>query len=197
MGVSLSWFAVKGVSRTEALEGLELELHGEPVEDLPHWLGLADLPQDWLLFLFNRDLDAAFDERFTALSRHGPAVACAMEEHVMYQEARGYAAGAEIWRITHDPNKTYSLYHLEVAGEPPANFEATHRQAIAEQDAEGGEDAGVDLISDVPLDIARSICGFKHDEEWPDGLQFTELRRVGTAKASSGPGFFQRLFRRG
>jgi hypothetical protein len=197
MGARLCWFAVKGVSRTAALEDLELEVHGEPVDDLPHRLGVGTLPEDWLLFVFNDDLKAAFEDRFIALSRHGPAVACAIEEHVMFQEARGYAAGAEIWRITHDPNKGRSLYHLEVAGEPPASLEATRRQAIAEQDAEGGEDAGVDLICDVPLDIARSICGFKHDDEWPDGLQFTELRRVGAAKASSGPGFLQRLFRRG
>src|SRR5205823_3148770 len=133
---------------------LELEIHGEPIDDLPRWLGVGTLPKDWLLFVFNDDLDSAFEERFVALSRHGPAVACAIEEHVMFQEARGYEGGAETWRITHDPNKGGSLYHLQTAGQPPANFAALHRKAVRQQDAEGGEDAGVDFISDVPLDVA-------------------------------------------
>jgi len=197
VGVALSWFAVKAGLEDVALEELGLESYGEPFRDLPDLMGVGTLPDGWLLFVFHRDLKRAFEEPFVALSRHGPAVACAIEEHVMYQEVRGYENGAETWRITHDPTRASSLYHLEVAGEPPANLEPIHRRAVAEQDAEGGEDAGVDFISDVPLDVAKSICGFKHDDEWPACLQFTELRRRRAAKASSGPGFFHRLFRRG
>jgi hypothetical protein len=149
--------------------------------------------------MFNRDLKQAFEDRFVALSAQGPAVACAIEQHVMYQEARGYEAGAEVWRVTHDPDRGDSVYHLAVTGAPPAQLAEIRDAAVAEQDAEGGEDAGVDFISEVPLDLAASICGFKLEDDWPDG-GFTELRRANSPSAAlrarAGPGFLQRLFGR-
>ena len=33
--------------------------------------------------------------------------------------------------------------------------------------AEGGDNAGVDYISEIPLDVAKSVVGFKHDEICP------------------------------
>jgi len=192
----LCWIAIKGCPRDAAIEALGLE-EGQVVDGLPRRIGVAALPNDWTLFVFNDDLERAFKPEVSALSHHGGAVACAIEEHVMYQEARGYEGGRETWRITHDPNKANSFYHLVATGQPPANFDTVHRQAVADQDAEGGEDADVDFIADVPLDVAKSICGFKHDDAWPDDLRFTELRRARRATQPSGPGFFQRLFRRG
>jgi hypothetical protein len=196
VGVCLCWIAVRGCPRDAAVEELGFE-EGHAVDDLPDRIGIATLPNDWLLFVFNDDLQRAFDAEVTALSRHGPAVACAIEEHVMYHEARGYGGGEETWRMTHDPTTAHSRYHLAVTGQPPANFEAVHSKAVAQQDAEGGEDANVDFISEVPLKVAKSICGFRHDDAWPEGFQFTELRRARRATQPSGPGFFQRLFRRG
>jgi hypothetical protein len=197
MGVCLSWFAVRGSSREAVLEQLELEGAHAPYRGLPDVFGVAELPDGWLLLVCNHDLKAAFEERFVALSHHGSAVACAIEEHVMFQEARGYEDGAEVWRVTHDPDKGQSLYHLEITGTPPANLDKIHRQAIAEQDEEG-EDAGVDLISDVPLALAKCICGFRHDDDWPEDLRFTELRRPKAApgQGRDGPGFLRRLFGR-
>jgi hypothetical protein len=199
MSVALCWFAVRGWARDAALEELGLEADGAPGDDLPRRIGVADLPDGWLLFMFNRDLKQAFEDRFVALSARGPAVACAIEEHVMYQEARGYEAGAEVWRVTHDPQQGDSVYHLEVTGAPPAQLSEIREAAVAEQDEEGGEDAGADFVSDVPLDLAASICGFKHDDDWPQG-GFTELRRANSPsaepKAGGGPGFLQRLFGR-
>lgn len=196
MGFSGSWFAVQ-CDRERALLELDLAPAREIGEQLPKGLAVADLPDGWLLF-FSFDFDQAFRPQMVGLSRHGPAVGCAIEEHVMIQEARGFTDGAEVWRVTHDPNRGESLYHLEVAGAPPAQLASIHAELKAEQDAEGGEDADVDLICDVPLNLARSICGFKHDEAWPEGFSFTELRKAGAAAAPERrPGFFARLFGRG
>jgi len=172
------------------------ELDGAASEDWPHRIGVATLPDGWFLVMFNQDLTQAFDRETIALSRHGPAVACAIEEHVMFQEARGYQDGAEVWRISHNPEKARSLYHLEIAGAPPASLKAFHETAIARQDEKGGEDAGVDFLSDVPLLVAKGLCGFKHDDEWPEGLAFTPVRRAKAAPATREGGFFSRLFGR-
>lgn len=199
VGFSLSWFAVRGLTRDAALTELGVEPSGRTYVDPPRF-GVADLPGGWLLFVFDDDLKQAFAAPFVALSKHGPAVACAIEEHVMFQEARGFDAGAEVWRVTHDPNAGESLYHLDVEGAPPIQLEEIRTAAMAAQDAEGGEDADVDLIADVPLKLARSLCGYKHDEVGPEGMsEFMELRRP-KATGEGGPvktGFFARLFGRG
>ncbi|MFI4950450.1 MAG: hypothetical protein ACHP7A_05365 [Caulobacterales bacterium] len=176
--------------------GLEL---GPEIGDWPgNNFAIGGLPDGWLLFMTGR-LDEAFTPRFAGLSVRGPAVACSIEEHVMYQEARGYRDGAEIWRVTHDPNKGESLYHLDVAGDLPAGFDSMRAAAIKAQDDAGGEDAEVDLICDVPLDLAKSICGFKHDDDWPRELSFFEVRRARAARVQGAgrPRFFARLFGRG
>ena len=196
MGISNSWFAVRGCPRDEALAQLGFEADVEIGDDWPRArFAVSDLPGGWLLFVAP-GLNDAFKDRFIALSAGRDAVACSVEEHVMYQEARGYRHGAEVWRVVHDPDKGESLFHLEVTGAPPAQFEAIRARLIAEQEAEGGEDANVDLVSDVPLDLAKSICGFKHDDHWPKGLSFTMLVRAPGGKPSGG-GFLARLFGRG
>ena len=200
MGISNSWFAVQGCPRDEALAQLGFEDDVGVGHDWPPRgrFAVGELPGGWLLFIAP-DLEDAFAERFVTLSAGREAVACAIEEHVMYQEARGYRDGAEVWRVLHDPDKGGSLLHLEVTGSPPASLDAIRAKAVARQEAEGGEDAGVDCISDVPLELAKSICGFKHDGVWPKGLSFTVLRRAkpARAEASGKPSFFARLFGRG
>jgi hypothetical protein len=194
MGFSVSWMAVQGCDVTQAAEALGFELDDDVPCEIPEGDCMGQLPGGWVLVWID-DFDALRKGRFAPLLKFGPAVACAVEEHVMVQEARGYREGAEVWRITHDPNAGESLYHLDVAGEPPTNFEAIRSAAIKAQDAEGGEDADVDIISDVPLDVAKSICGFKHDEDPPNGTTFRSVRR-GRRPGAGGakPGFFARLF---
>ena len=198
MGFAMSWIAVRGRDRDDALRELGLERETEVTDFPPRAMSVSPLAGGWLLFVADRDLEAAFEPRFTDLSRVGSAVACAVEEHVMFQEARGYRDGIEVWRVTHDCNKEGRLYHLEVTGDPPSELEAIRRTAIANQDAEGGQQAGVDFLSDVPLDLAKAICGFKHDDDWPEGMGFSQLFRPRAAAApkADGPGFLQRLFGR-
>ncbi|HWI86969.1 MAG TPA: hypothetical protein VNT42_11690 [Sphingomonas sp.] len=115
----------------------------------------------------------------------------------MFSQARGYEAGAEVWRVVHDPEKGQSLYALDVSGTPPPQLDGIIRDKRAEQEAEGGEDADADYIFDVPTELARSICGFMLGEVDPDEIRFSELKGIGEPDAppKSG-GFFARLFGR-
>jgi hypothetical protein len=196
MGLAMSWIAVRGRDRDDVLRELGLESEPEVTDFPPGGLSVSPLAGGWLLFVADRDLDAAFEPRFTDLSRGGSAVACVVEEHVMFQESRGYRDGVEAWRVTHDCNMEGGLYHLEVTGDPPSELEAIRRTEVANQDAEGGQQAGVDFLADAPLDLAKAICGFKHDDEWPEGMGFSRLFRPRAAAApkAGGPSFLQRLF---
>ena len=59
--------------------------------------------------------------------------------------------------------------------------------------AEGGEKADVDYIFEIPLKVAQSLVGFKHDEDSPHMLenQFTVLSRPAEKR-----GLLGRLFGR-
>ena len=60
------------------------------------------------------------------------------------------------------------MYHLEAQGQLPPNFESIRSECLAEQDAEGGEEAEVDFVFEIPTRLAREITGFKHDEAIAD-----------------------------
>lgn len=189
MGFAGSWIAVK-CERAAALAKLEVEEGAELDGDfVPRQLAVGELADGWLLFL-TPDLEEAFSPGLVSLSELGPAVGCAVEEHVMFHETRGFEAGREIWRVTHDSEK--GIFDLQTAGAVPASFEALRRKYVEAQESEGGEDADVDLICEVPLEIAAQICGYKHDGAgWPES--FTALNRPGSEPPKR-RGVLQRLF---
>jgi hypothetical protein len=187
MGFSHSWVAVRGCSPAAVIEALGFEETGDTDPVLPGRLGVAELPGGWTI-LVSADFDGAFKKWAPALVALGrEAVACAEEEHVMYAEARGYDAGAESWRVVRDCTKEPFSY-VEVTGAPPPQFEGIRTKAFAQQAAEGGDDAGVDMIFEIPPQLAHSVCGFRLGEDPPEGVVFAELRR------KRSPGLLQRLF---
>jgi hypothetical protein len=63
----------------------------------------------------------------------------------------------------------------------------------AKQKQEGGDEANVDYIFEIPLLVAKSITGFKHDQVCPHvlGNEFKIMR-----KETENVGLFSRLFRK-
>jgi len=193
MGFNCSWMAVQGLKAEEALASLEMAISEVlSPDEIPDGLGMAQLPDDWLLFLWGRKAGAV-EGKLSECTALGRAIKCEMSETVMFSEARGYEDGAQVWRVSHDPDRDQSLYSLQTEGAPPAQLEAIVREAKAEQDKEGAEDASVDLIFDVPLRLAHSVCGFNLSEGDPQDICFSVLRRIGAVPARK-PGFFARLF---
>jgi hypothetical protein len=101
-----------------------------------------------------------------------------------------------LWRVLHhtNPDKPLGPDRLAVSGDPPPQFAAIRDRRAREQ-AEAGED--VDVMFDAPLDLAKSVCGYRHDE---DDIEFVCLRPArelapGESEGRTrGPGFLQRLF---
>jgi hypothetical protein len=172
VGLSSSWLAVRGKSSQAALQELALAPTGER-DELPAESPIAGvaLPGGWYVVI----LDHGFFEEPTIrdLSIGCEVVAGFVEEHVMYSRAEQWRDGALIWRVVHDAQE--GIRHLELEGALPADSDAVRKRLVDEQEAAGGEAAGVDYMFDAPPDIARLVTGFSYDLEPEDG--FAVLKR--------------------
>jgi len=128
---------------------------------------------DWVI-LFSDDFDWADPERVLELSRFGLALGCQFEDKVeMASVACAARDGAELWRVSHvnDP-----WDRLDVSGEPPAALAAIRGEFFRKQEEDGGEKSGVDYVHEIPLELAKSVCGYRADE---DESVFMGLKLIG------------------
>lgn len=97
--------------------------------------------------------------------------------------------GSRKWWISHEGED--GPKGLDSAGELPENFPQIKAEMEAEQEKEGGVEADVDYLFEIPLLVAKSMTGFKHDEVCPRIIndEFRIMRR----EAQKG-GFLARLF---
>jgi hypothetical protein len=169
MGIALSFLAVKGLApeaihRTLGLSDTGI-VAGEWDYPRPDVRG-ATLPDGWYLILL-KDADHRFvmEEEIPAqLSQGGEVVACRLSESVMASACLGWKDGAKLWEVEHesdeeDPN------HLAVEGTPPAAFEeiASRMRAKQAEEDSGDPEMAVDYIWEIPIELANSLCRYRHD----------------------------------
>jgi hypothetical protein len=176
MGYSISWIAVRRKQKSDFLAHLHLRDSGGSDEANESPVSGAALPTGWYVIFLN-DLTHPFvtPAALQKLSEGCVVIGCHVEEHVMFSACFHYADGRHDWTITHEFEK--GLYDLEVEGAAPDLVAELHAAAQQEQDNEGGVDAGVDCIFDVPLGAAERVCGYRHDHwkfDWGQP-QFTKL----------------------
>ena len=102
------------------------------------------------------------------------------------------ASSSELWRggkrkwwISHEGED--GPKGLAAEGDLPECFASIRREMEEAQRAAGGDAAGVDYIFEIPLTVAQTLVGFKHDEVMQG--QFVVLSRPVPKK-----GFIGRLF---
>ena len=185
MGYSLSLLAVQTSDATAALEQLGYIRTGQLCEYAREPLSSYALPTNWFLIVA-RGCDNRFlqPKILGPLSEHFPVMACSVEEHVMFSSAEYWADGSQVWRAEHVGEN--GPIHLKISGVLPPWFEAmaaAHKEA---QEAEGGEKADVDHYFDIPLNAAKEVTGFKHDEDMPgvDYECFEVLRKTSSSTGS-------------
>ncbi len=163
MGFSISWMAVSGKSKDEILESLSFVDTDEEDEVNESPVSGAQLPGGWYVIFFNDVLHPDTQPaKVQRLSKGCKILVCQIEEHVMTSTATMYENGVPIWSVVHDAQS--GIYHLEQTGAPPSALDRIHAEMKASQDEEGGADADVDMLFDVPLMLAAEICGYRHDE---------------------------------
>ncbi|MGI4718486.1 MAG: hypothetical protein ACRYGO_13505 [Janthinobacterium lividum] len=177
MGYSIAWIAVRGLTKEDVLARLSLIDTGEPDEANERPISGAALPDGGYLVFFNDMAHPATQAPgMRHLSAGAEALGCQVEEHVMASAAFLYKDGAKVWDVVHLAEQ--DIYHLAADGAPPPLLEIIHTEMKAAQDEQGGADAEVDWLFEVPLMLATALCGYRHDEAAlmsGETLAFTEL----------------------
>jgi hypothetical protein len=169
-----SWIAIKGADLGAVLQRLGLTQTGQVDYRGDADLACAETP-GWVVVM-----SQAFDyldgkqAAFTA-----EVVTGQCWDTIMYSEARGYAAGAEIWSVVHDPDAGPD--NLAIEGAPPAELAAIRERLVRAQ-AERGADQ-VDYIYEIPIGVAAALCGYGPEAGVAPGtvLRVVEPARPGKA----------------
>jgi hypothetical protein len=170
MGFSLSWVAIDAAAEKTLFEHFGLE-ELEESADMPDFKLSGALLQGWYLMVADRT-DALVDEQLLkSLSEHGRVIAAMVEEHVMFSSAEEWLNGERVWGAIHVSDA--GLLHIGVEGDLPNSYATIHQNLFAQQEKDGGKDADVDHIIDIPLELAAELTGYRHDT---DGWPFRELR---------------------
>lgn len=163
MGFSIAWLAFRGISPQAALARLVLADTGEADEWSESAVSGATIPAGWFVVQL-RDAFHPFvgHEALAGLSAGCEILGCQVEDHSMVSAAFRWLDGAQMWSISHDAEN--GVFDLSVVGSPPAELDPIRSRLMAEQEAEGGEEADVDVIHDLPIQIAALITGYRHDQ---------------------------------
>ncbi len=192
MGYSLCWAAVRGKPRETVLAELELHSTGAREEFPESPLVGAQLPDGWYVVLSNQDVRFSDEGILERLSSQSEVVVCFVEEHVMCSSASGWTDGRKVWSLLHDAQQ--SIEHLENVGDPPTSFVTIRDRLQAEQQQAGGKKAGVDFFFDVPVEVAKDLTGFSHNEKLE--YAFEVLRTANSPTEKKKPSWMKKLFGR-
>ncbi len=85
--------------------------------------------------------------------------------------------GTQRWSVRHQGDN--DTRDLTATGQLPPEFTAIRDAFAAKQDHGESGELSVDWYFELPLELAKRITGFRHDEELPSGAEgFVELRAV-------------------
>lgn len=163
MGYSISWLAIDSNNNAALNERLSLVDTGDIGEypDDPI-VGLV-LPNAWYLIVVDAcEHELVSDKTLEMLSSDNKVIACSIEEHCMFSSCSIWDNGSQIFSVSHQGDD--SIYNLSTTGKPPPAYDSISKQYHDLQEVEGGENADVDMIFEIPSVLAQSFTGFKHDE---------------------------------
>jgi hypothetical protein len=174
MADALTWIAVKGTPQERLRTVLGLKPTGRSSPGFDWEFGGASLANDWQLIVhgFENETGGFSEAELRDLSAHGSLVLCVVDEYSLCSRTSGWTRGREAWGVTHDGTDPSGV-HLAVTGELPPAYETIRARIYeekndadraAEQGADGGHGLEVDLIFEIPSDLARELTGFRHDD---------------------------------
>lgn len=164
MGYAITWCAVREEAADRLLSHLGLAATGETEEDPESRFSTARLTTGWRLIWSNNYGCPILTKRIPAFSGGHEVVVCQIEEHVMASSAELWVSGNRKWWISHEGEG--GPKGLDTEGELPQCFTSIREQMEDVQRAEGGDDADVDYIFEIPLKVSQAVVGFKHDENY-------------------------------
>jgi hypothetical protein len=164
MGFSITWCAIREEKAEQFLQRLGLSPTGETEEVPESLISTARLDTGWRLMWYNKYTCPFLQPQdLASISLDHDVLLCLVEEHVMASSSEMWSGGKRKWWLSHEGED--GPKGLSTDGELPESFPAIREAMEHSQLAEGGDDAGVDYIFEIPLMVAQSVVGFKHDEE--------------------------------
>lgn len=171
MGFAISWLAVKGKPSETVAQELGLTPTGEKTLYGDSLFTGHTYSNGWFVLVINEcDHNFVKQHALASLSNNCEVIACVIEEHVMFCSSELWTNGARIWRVEHDAQQR--IDHINSSGSLPDGYSAIAREFSEEQKKAGGKDADTDYFFEIPLQTAKSIVGFKHDESSPEDEDF-------------------------
>jgi hypothetical protein len=190
MGWSITWCAVPEEKAEQFLNQLGLSPTGE-TEELPESLiSMANLDTGWRLIWYNKyDCPFLRPRDLGTLSSDKDVLMCLVEEHVMASSSEMWSQGKRKWWLSHEGEN--GPKGLATDGDLPESFPAIRSEMEQAQLDAGGDQAGVDYIFEIPLKLAESLVGFKHDE---DDKHVIDGHYVVLSRTEPAGGLLRRLF---
>lgn len=189
MGFSICYLASR-LPPKEFAESLNVQITGS-ANDMPDgdwWV--ATLVKDNWTILWSEDENFGSRSRnlISEVSRRVDVVHCQVNETVMWSSSEYWSAGHAIWKVTHNGGDG-DIFDLSAEGELPQQFDEIRERHTLEQQ-EDGEDC--DHIFEIPLELARSHIGFRHEDILEEG-DVTKFHIITAPQRGS---FFARLLGR-
>lgn len=164
MGYAITWCAIREEAADQLISHLGLSATGEAEEEPESRFSTARLKTGWRLIWSNAYACPILKKSVPTFPGGHDIVLCQIEEHVMASSAEVWNSGECKWWVLHwgeDGPKG-----LETEGELPECFAPIRKSMEDAQRAEGGDEADVDYIFEIPLKVAQALVGFKHDENY-------------------------------
>lgn len=158
----------------------------QPGEPARGWWIARLHPSGWsVLWAEETGFGARVRPQVALLSQTVPVIHCEINETVMWSAAEAWSGGVPEWKVSH-LGCDGDLFDLTVSGTPPPALGPIR----AEHEARQRDVDDCDHMFEIPLELARCLTGFRHDET-------TQAAAFHLVLPPPRPSFWARLWGRG
>jgi hypothetical protein len=158
MSFDVSWAAFNLIRKQEVLAAAGLQDTGQRDEAHEAPFSCAEMSNGWTVLFVN---DSTYTYKNTAvLSANHAVLSVVVQEYVPLSMASFHVRGEEVWSILHDGKA--DAFDLTFTGTVPPQTQAIRDRILAMQRSEG-KASRTDHLYDIPIELAETICGFRHD----------------------------------
>jgi hypothetical protein len=159
MSFDVSWAAFHKVRKQEVLATASLQNTGQHDEANEAPFSCAELPNEWTILYANNS--TYIYENIKTISENHAVLSVIIQDYVPTSLAAFHVRGKQVWSVYHEGNA--GVLDLTLTGAVPPQTTTIRDRLLILQQREEGKVPRVDHMFDVPVELAESICGYRHD----------------------------------